>query len=48
MNAWTLFLYWTFGLAYLLMELNAWPKWMFRRKVQPNIIVDRKRLYSVI
>ena len=47
MNAWTLFLYWTVGLSYLWMELYAWPKWMFRRKVQPDIVVDRKRLYSV-
>ncbi|XP_057380623.1 fatty acid hydroxylase domain-containing protein 2-like [Daphnia carinata] len=43
-----LIVYWTIGLAYLLMELTAWPKFIFRRKVQPNVVIDKRKIPSLI
>ncbi|KZS17856.1 Uncharacterized protein APZ42_015815 [Daphnia magna] len=48
LNGWTFVLYWSIGLAFLLAETCARSKWLLRYKVQPKVIVDQKRLYSLI
>lgn len=48
MNVWNIVLYWTIGLAYLVMEMSDWPKWLSRYKIQPTVSIDKNRLFSVI
>ena len=47
MNGWNIAVYWTIGLAYLVVEMSAWPKWLIRYKIQPTVTIDKKRLTSV-
>ncbi|XP_057380691.1 fatty acid hydroxylase domain-containing protein 2-like [Daphnia carinata] len=43
-----LIIYWTVGLAYLLMELTTWPRCIFQRKVQPNVVIDKQKILSLL
>jgi hypothetical protein len=47
MNGWNIAVYWTIGLAYLVVEMSDWPKWLIRYKIQPTVTIDKKRLTSV-